>query len=268
MLLVLILSLFFSISHIESYLIRNVITSSYNKMHLSIASATSSIVDIDNDKDTDKDGKKIDTEKFSSTTIIPIESIIEKLESKLLKPFNIDSNIDSNDKFDKIIRSLESQYMLTPIQTSQFLNYAICGKWKLIYSSFPTPKADNTLIYDIDQIINPGDGSYGEINNIINWKLERENDDACGKLTVSCSYNMTSRGGLEITLKDHILNVEKIPKNVQELLVTMQRTIPFEFFDPNEYIATNTFIDPKLKIVRMSSSDTITNLINIFIKAE
>ena len=84
------------------------------------------------------------------------------------------------------------------------------------------------------------DGIDGELENIINWRLDRENDDAYGKLTVTCSYKMTSKGGLEITLKDHILNVEKIPKNVQELLITMQRTVPFEFFDPNEYNAITT----------------------------
>jgi len=243
MMMLLLLSLLCSLSYVKSLnLIIN--KNNYYKSNLfALSSSTSSTVDFGIDKDIIT--KKVDKEKSSSstTTLLPLELIIEKLESKLINPLSINNNnIDNIDKFDKIVRSLESQYMLTPIQTSQFLNYAISGKWKLIYSSFPTPRADNTLIYDIDQIVDPGEASNGEINNIINWKLKRENDNACGKLAVLCSYNMTSKGSLEITLKDHILNVEKIPNNVQELLVTMQRTIPFEFFDPNDYIATNTVI--------------------------
>jgi len=187
----------------------------------------------------------------SSSTSTSITSIIKLLESKIVKtPLdvnidNIDNNNDDDDNdssslLDSAVRNLESQYMAMPIQTSQFLNFAISGKWQLLHSSFPTPKADNTIIFDINQTIKPIDGIDGELNNIINWKLNREDDDSYGKLTVECSYKMTSKGGLEITLKDHTLNVEKIPKNVQELLTTMQRTVPFEFFDPNEYTAITT----------------------------
>ena len=185
------------------------------------------------------------TTTSSITSASTTTSIIKLLESKIVKPLdiNIDNNDDDDDDgshLDRIVRSLESQYMAMPIQTSQFLNFAISGKWRLLHSSFPTPKADNTIIFDINQTIKPIDGIDGELNNVINWKLNREDDDAYGKLTVECSYKMTSKGGLEITLKDHILNVEKIPNNVQELLTTMQRTVPFEFFDPNEYTAITT----------------------------
>ena len=186
----------------------------------------------------------------SSSTSTSITSIIKLLESKIVKTsldVHIDNNNNNNDDdndssslLDRAVRNLESQYMAMPIQTSQFLNFAISGKWRLLHSSFPTPKADNTIIFDINQTIKPIDGIDGELNNIINWKLNREDDDSYGKLTVECSYKMSSKGGLEITLKDHTLNVEKIPKNVQELLTTMQRTVPFEFFDPNEYTAITT----------------------------
>jgi len=175
----------------------------------------------------------------SSLTTQQAAAIIKTLESKLIQPLNAEIN-DNDSQIEMIVKGLESQYMSMPIQTSQFLNFAISGKWKMIYSSFPTPKADNTIIYNIDQIIKPIEGIDGELENIINWNLNREDDDAYGKLIVTCTYKMTSKGGLEIILKDHTLNVEKIPKNVQELLTTMQRTVPFEFFDPNDYTAITT----------------------------
>jgi hypothetical protein len=46
---------------------------------------------------------------------------------------------------------------------------------------------------------------------------------------------------LDVRLDEHILiPIEGMPNDVEELIMAMQRSLPFESFDPNEVLMTNT----------------------------
>ena len=136
------------------------------------------------------------------------------------------------------------EYKYIPIQTTPFLNFALSGEWAMLYSNILTPRADDTLQFKIFQEINPNDetgSSSGVINNIINWKLDRSDDQSSGDLVVNCKYLFNTKGDLDVTLVEHLLMPkDESPKDVEDLILSIQRSVPFESFDPNDIRVKNT----------------------------
>jgi hypothetical protein len=56
------------------------------------------------------------------------------------------------------------------------------------------------------------------------------------------SYELSSRGELQITLEQHLLLPDTAPRSIgfEELVQSIQRSIPFENFDPDGVTATTT----------------------------
>jgi hypothetical protein len=107
-----------------------------------------------------------------------------------------------------------------------------------------TPRADKTLTYEISQeiISTEAEGSTtGILNNIINWSLNRTDDQSSGDLVVNCGYVFNTKGDLDVTLIEHLLMPKgESPKDVEDLIMSVQRSVPFESFDPNETLVHNT----------------------------
>ena len=136
------------------------------------------------------------------------------------------------------------EYKYIPIQTTPFLNFALSGEWAMLYSNILTPRADETLEFKICQEIKPNedDGSHrGTLNNIIKWKLNRVDDQSSGDLVVNCQYLFNTKGDLDVALVEHILMpTNESPKDVEDLIMSIQRSVPFESFDPNDIRIQNT----------------------------
>ena len=136
------------------------------------------------------------------------------------------------------------EYKYIPIQTTPFLNFALSGEWAMLYSNILTPRADETLQFKILQEVLPNEifGSPGGVlNNVINWKLNRADDQSSGNLVVKCEYLFNTKGDLQVTLNEHILMPEdESPKDVEDLIMSIQRSVPFESFDPNDIRIQNT----------------------------
>ena len=136
------------------------------------------------------------------------------------------------------------EYKYIPIQTTPFLNFALTGEWDMLYSNILTPRADESLEFEISQEIVPNEifGSPGGVlNNVINWKLNRADDQSSGNLMVKCEYLFNTKGDLDVTLVEHVLIPKnESPKDIEDLIMSIQRSIPFESFDPDNIRMQNT----------------------------
>lgn len=84
----------------------------------------------------------------------------------------------------------------------------------------------------------------GLLANVITWNLSTPAESADGDLVIKSEYTITSKGGLQLTLKDHTLLPNLIPSDVQGLIMSIQRTVPFDFFDPTDSTLQHT-VRPK-----------------------
>ena len=83
--------------------------------------------------------------------------------------------------------------------------------------------------------------TVGEINNKICWEFNEANKVISGDLVVKSTYEVTSKGELSVSLQEHLLLPhDDPPTDVEEFIMSTQRTIPFESFDPDETVVKTT----------------------------
>eukprot|EP00600_Ochromonadales_sp_CCMP1393_P013590 CAMPEP_0174998482 /NCGR_PEP_ID=MMETSP0005-20121125/1531_1 /TAXON_ID=420556 /ORGANISM="Ochromonas sp., Strain CCMP1393" /LENGTH=384 /DNA_ID=CAMNT_0016253119 /DNA_START=110 /DNA_END=1264 /DNA_ORIENTATION=+ len=205
----------------------------------------------------------------------------------------IQQDVDSLDvhfRLEYIIKFLE--YAYTPIQTIPFLNMAISGRWKKLYSNVYTPRAVPELQFEIYQTINCGEGAdqpKGKISEEIVWKYSEERESPMagesplgfsdralserptitthsdGVMEVLSNYEINSKGHLLVALDEHVLRANSMPNNVEEFLANLQRTIPFESFDPNLTSQALVYVDPNVRITKVTG-DKFLDVYNVYIK--
>ena len=145
-------------------------------------------------------------------------------------------------RIEYLTKYLELNY--TPIQTVPFLNYVLSGRWDVIYSNVLIRGADSAFHYKICQEItaNELEGKFdGSMKNIIKWDLQRADEVCSGDLVVNSKYELNTKGDLNVALLEHLLMPNgDAPKDVEDLIMTVQRSIPFEFFDPDGVLIQNT----------------------------
>lgn len=183
--------------------------------------------------------------------------------------------VDPPDHFrlDYLIQCLETSY--TPIQTTSFFNFATEGKWQLLYSNVLTPRALQHLEFSVSQAIS-STGARGNVENAIHWRLldssspELETSYYRGDLIVKCSFDLNSQGNMILMLDEHVLTPEgPVPDDVEGLIMSLQRSVPFESFDPNESVQQITYLDTELRIMRISdggASGRFANIKNVFVR--
>jgi hypothetical protein len=136
------------------------------------------------------------------------------------------------------------EYNYIPIQTIPFLNFALSGNWDMLYSNALVTRADKTLDYKISQEITADEGegtATGILNNIVKWELKSTDCRYIGNLVVNCKYLFNTKGDLDVTLQEHLLLPNgNAPQDVEELIMSIQRSIPFESFDPDDIRIKNT----------------------------
>ena len=73
-------------------------------------------------------------------------------------------------------------------------------------------------------------------------------------------------------LQNHVVKPigNEIPSDVPRLVSLLYKSIPLEFFDPNNLGMDVTFMDDRVKIVRISSGDggALDGVRNIFVRKE
>lgn len=169
-------------------------------------------------------------------------------------------------RIEYLTKYLESTHV--PIQTGAFLSLAMGGTWTSEYTNALLPRADTTIACKIKQVISPGaNHSYGFLCNKVAWAVQRENDAGSGELQVHSSYTVGPRGALSVSLVEHVLNIDKLPQDPEEVIMTLQRTIPFQYFDPDQITITTTYVDPHLRISRIFGP-MFNSVFEIYCRAE
>eukprot|EP01038_Epipyxis_sp_PR26KG_P011141 gene11141-14950_t len=186
---------------------------------------------------------------------------------------------------EKMINNLENNFV--PIQTIPFLLSTITGNWKLVYSNSIPFNSNSNLEFNIIQSIIPDysdkneydykNNEYiqctdvGRLTNDVYWQYREDNNNnnnfiSKGLFKTECSYKVTSKGALQLQLADHSLYPEILPLNIDHFLSSLQGTIPFEAFDPNDGQIRHTYIDPFIRIVRISGGQ-FNQVVNIFTRS-
>ena len=173
-------------------------------------------------------------------------------------------------RIDYLVKYLESKYV--PIHTKEFYSMTHNGNWSLLYSNSLSSNVDPKLECNFIQSISSSEShTEGLIINNIYWKYAQVPEDASGVLEVNCRYKVSASGAMAVSLIDHILRPEVFPyneglgmdKSCEMLLESIQTSIPFESFDPNDTLIGTSFMAPNFRIARVLG-ERYPNLINIF----
>ena len=168
------------------------------------------------------------------------------------------------------INALEDKYV--PVQTLDFLNLAMGGDWQLLFSTnrlgIPNTKLRlRELVQRIDT-----KNLNGTVTNVARWDLAEEVPgvfDCSGTFAVKCDYSINQGARMNVDLKDHVLELargSKVPADVEGLVGMLSGAMPSELFDPNELAMDTTYIDEKIRIVRLTGS-RLEGVRNVFIRS-
>lgn len=167
-------------------------------------------------------------------------------------------------RIDYLVKYLESTH--APIHTAPFLSLALGGAWQCIYTNALLSRADPTLLTTIVQEVMPAtNNTGGVISNKIQWRLEREGDAGRGELRVNSIYTLTPQGALSVSLLEHVLDIDTPPLSSEAVVMDLQRSIPFQFFDPDDSSIQVTYVDPDVRVSRISGP-IFVNLFEIHLR--
>lgn len=117
----------------------------------------------------------------------------------------------------------------------------------------------------------PQDITQGELTKITRWNyteyqpMENLPINSYGDFHVKCNFEINSRGGFFVTITDMLCLPVETPHDFQELVTSIQRTIPFESFDPDQTTVAHTYISPVLRVSRISG-DKYSKVLNVFVR--
>lgn len=169
-------------------------------------------------------------------------------------------------RIEYLTKYLESKYI--PIQTSQFMSFALSGTWDLKYTNLLTPASVSkdifryTSIYQSIQFNDECTG--GTLKNVVAWESCDGSGKHTGDLTVINDFIINSKGALVLSLNEHIITPESTAPDDLELLVqTMQKSIPFDMFDPDNSMLSLMYLDPHVRVCKCSG-ERHSDVVNVF----
>ncbi len=121
----------------------------------------------------------------------------------------------------------------------------------------PAPvAATQVALSDFQQILSPN-MTRGCIINTVQWECtasEEGDTGLAGALVVRSSYEVNSRGLLEMGEAEHDLSMNRAPRNPDALIRAVQRVVPFDVFDPNGTFVETAFLDHELRVTLTHST--------------
>jgi hypothetical protein len=157
-------------------------------------------------------------------------------------------------RVEHLIKYLESVFV--PIQTVPFLNLAMEGHWRKVYSNLITPHASASMHCELYQTILCKNNEYtcehGVVIDKVAWWYDEyiyadrrtvvdsfptganvSRVESHGTLSVYSNYSINSKGELDLTLSEHVLHADTLPRDLDRFFLDLQRSVPFDSFDPN-----------------------------------
>jgi hypothetical protein len=173
-------------------------------------------------------------------------------------------------RVENYINALEDKYV--PVQTLDFLNLAVGGDWQLLFSTnrlgIPNTKLRlRELVQRIDT-----KNLNGTVTNVARWDLAQEVPgmfDCTGTFSVKCDYSINQGARMNVELRDHVLELargSKVPTDIEGLVGMLSGAMPSELFDPNELAMDTTYLDEKIRIVRLTGS-RLEGVRNVFMRS-
>ena len=80
-----------------------------------------------------------------------------------------------------------------------------------------------------------------------------------GCMAIDNKYKINSRSTMDISLQEHRLLPDVMPKDPNNLITNLQKLIPFNIFDPNESEVLTVYVDEDVKITFTTTQDTKAN---------
>lgn len=147
---------------------------------------------------------------------------------------------DVHSRIDYLAKVLQSSFI--PFQTIPFLNLAISGDWNKSYSSIRCPRPSPDFYFHITQSIIPHSlqAKGGLLIDTVQWKYidnSLPEVNYSGQFEIRSNFSYSRKGELQILLDEHLLRPEtSVPENVEEFIYEIQRSIPFDSFDPSDAV--------------------------------
>ena len=94
------------------------------------------------------------------------------------------------------------------------------------------------------------------LSNQDNDKLNRKSK---GCLAIDNKYKINSRSTMEISLEEHRLLPDIMPKDPNKLIANLQKFVPFNIFDPNASEVLTVYVDEDVKITFTTTQDVRPN---------
>ena len=220
-------------------------------------------VDDENDASEGESGSKIPKE-LQDMRAAPVRDLLVDLLPRMT------GQKDEFRQVEDYINALEDKYV--PVQTLDFLNLAMGGDWQLLFSTnrlgVPNTKLRlRELVQRIDT-----KNLNGTVTNVARWDLAEEVPgvfDCSGTFAVKCDYSINQGARMNVDHRDHVLELargSKVPTDVEGLVGMLSGAMPSELFDPNELAMDTTYIDEKIRIVRLTGS-RLEGVRNVFIRS-
>ena len=220
-------------------------------------------VDDENDASEGESGSKIPKE-LQDMRAAPVRDLLVDLLPRMT------GQKDEFRQVEDYINALEDKYV--PVQTLDFLNLAMGGDWQLLFSTnrlgIPNTKLRlRELVQRIDT-----KNLNGTVTNVARWDLAEEVPgvfDCSGTFAVKCDYSINQGARMNVDHRDHVLELargSKVPTDVEGLVGMLSGAMPSELFDPNELAMDTTYIDEKIRIVRLTGS-RLEGVRNVFIRS-
>ena len=137
-----------------------------------------------------------------------------------------------------------------------------------MYSNILTPRRANDMELIITQKLNsnPIHPSKGILENRIEYKHKKDANSK-GMLAVNVDYEMNSKGGLELTLNEHVMTPhgKTTADEAQHIISLIQKSVPFDVFDPDASSLYTSYLDSRMRIVRIVGPK-FNNCFSIFLK--
>lgn len=256
-------------------------SSSSSSLHSTVPSGTGFAATADSETDSSNDGGAassataiVDEDASESESNIPIE--LQEMQAAQVRDLLVDllpRMTGQKDEFRQVenyINALEDKYV--PVQTLDFLNLAISGDWQLLFSTNRLGIPNTKLrLRELIQRIDPKNLN-GTVTNMARWDLAEEIPgvfDCTGTFSVKCDYSINQGARMNIDLKDHVLELSrgsKVPTDVEGLVGMLSGAMPSELFDPNELAMDTTYLDEKIRIVRLTGS-RLEGVRNVFMRS-
>lgn len=159
----------------------------------------------------------------------------------------------------ELLRQLESTPSARP-ETAVFSEFALAGKWQLLFSSSPSKASPDVKVQAVYQTF---DAENKKMTSSCAWTFiaatEEDNVDAI--LSIESSYSFPNESALvKFEVLSHQLSVvprlnsagekltAKLPEDLQALVERLQGNIPIEIWDPSGLVDPATFMNPDFRV--------------------